>query len=148
MQEHDWSRFLLRIPINADLKKIYYSFTSQEGLEAWFLRKAAFTSSEGKSRDPHQNIAPGDKYEWLWHGWPDDMVEKGDVLDMNGKDHFSFSFGKAGRVTITLKNEKEQIIVELLQDQIPTTEEGQVYFHLGCTKGWLFYLTNLKSIME
>lgn len=148
MADHDWSRFFLRIPIKADKDNIFQSFTTQEGLESWFLRKAAFTSQEGKSKKPTERIAPGDRYEWLWHGWPDETVEKGEVIEMNGKDRFCFTFGKAGRVTIALKNERGQNMVELLQDQIPTTEEGQVYYHLGCTKGWMFYLTNLKSILE
>ncbi len=40
------------------------------------------------------------------------------------------------------------MIVELVQYEIPVDEQGQVYCHNGCTKGRLFYLTNLKSILE
>ncbi len=40
------------------------------------------------------------------------------------------------------------MIVELVQDEIPVDEQGQVYYHIGCTKGWLFILLILKSILE
>src|SRR6476620_11672903 len=148
MADHDWSRFLLRIPINADREIIFHSISSPEGLESWFLRKANFTSPDGKPVNRQSTVSPGDKYEWYWHGWPDDVVENGEVLAFNGNNRFAFTFGNAGQVTFTIKTEKGQLIVELLQDRIPTTEEGQIHYHLGCTKGWLFYLTNLKSILE
>ena len=89
-----------------------------------------------------------DTYEWMWHGYGDDAMEKGKIMQANGKDFLQFSFGKAGYVSVTIKEETGESMIELVQDEIPTDEEGQVYYHLGCTKGWLFYLTNLKSILE
>jgi hypothetical protein len=38
--------------------------------------------------------------------------------------------------------------VELVQEEIPTDENGKQIFHLGCKSGWTFYLANLKSIFE
>ena len=93
-------------------------------------------------------LKKGDQYYWLWHGWADDTFEKGTVMESNGKDLFKFSFGKAGNVTVTLKEEQGENIVELLQDEIPTDDKSIEYYHLGCMKGWLFYLVNLKSILE
>ncbi len=84
----------------------------------------------------------------MWHGWSDDTVERGTILQANGKDSLQFSFGKAGNVSVIIKKEQEEMVVQLVQDEIPVDEEGQVYYHIGCTKGWLFYLTNLKSILE
>jgi uncharacterized protein YndB with AHSA1/START domain len=148
MQPNDWDQFVLRIPVNKDIAAIYHSWTTQEGLESWFLRQAAFTRKDGTTRDRHQPIEAGDTYEWLWHGWSDEVVEKGTILEVNGKDFIKFSFGQAGNVSVSIKPEGSDTIVELLQSEIPTDEESQVYYHLGCTKGWLFYLTNLKSILE
>jgi len=39
-------------------------------------------------------------------------------------------------------------VVELWQENIPGDEDSKVNLHMGCTKGWTFYLTNLKSILE
>jgi uncharacterized protein YndB with AHSA1/START domain len=148
MQAHDWNRFMLRIPVNAGKEVIYRCWSTQDGLESWFLRSSPFKKPDGSARGNSDEVSVNDSYEWRWHGWPDDVVEKGTVLEANGKDLFSFSFGKAGNVTIRIVEEADLHIVELLQDQIPTDEEGQVYYHIGCSRGWLFYLTNLKSILE
>jgi hypothetical protein len=148
MEPHDWSRFLLRIPVKADTAIIYSSWATQEGLEKWFLRKAAFTKYDGISRNRKSPVEVNDTYEWLWHGWSDEVVERGKILEMNGKDALSFSFGKAGNVDVTIRQEQNETIVELVQRDISTDESSQLSYHIGCTKGWLFYLTNLKSVLE
>ena len=66
----------------------------------------------------------------------------------NKKDFIQFSFGKAGNCSITIKQEEGETIVELIQDHIPTDEQGMHYWHLGCKTGWTFYLANLKSLCE
>jgi hypothetical protein len=122
--------------------------TTQQGLETWFLRQATFTKPDGTTRGRELRVQKGDNYQWLWHGWPDEILEKGNVIEINEGKSFAFSFGRAGNVKISLLQEKGQTVVELLQENIPTNAESQVEFHIGCTKGWLFYLTNLKSIVE
>ena len=148
MQTHDWSKFTLRIPVNANRDSLYRSWATQEGLEKWFLRKAAFKKPAGELVERNAFIETGDTYEWLWHGYGDDTVERGAILEANGNDSLKFSFGKAGNVTVTIKEEGGETLVELVQDEIPTDEQGKEYYHLGCSKGWTFYLANLKSIVE
>ena len=67
----------------------------------------------------------GDSYTWRWHGWDDETTEHGNILECNGKDLFKFGFGNAGDCSITIKEEEGQNIVELVQDNIPDTEEGR-----------------------
>ncbi len=148
MQLHDWSTFKLRVPIRSNSENIYKAWATTEGLENWFLRKATFLKNDGTAKERTALIEESDNYEWLWHGWDDETVERGTILRANGRDSLQFSFGKAGNVTVIIKKELEEMIVELVQDEIPVDEQGQVYYHIGCTKGWLFYLTNLKSILE
>jgi hypothetical protein len=52
------------------------------------------------------------------------------------------------KVRIQIKTEEDTSIVELLQYDIPVDEKGKVNFHLGCAEGWVFYLANLKSVLE
>lgn len=145
---HDYTRFTKRIAIKAPVNEIYNFWTTQDGLEEWFLRKAEFTSREGKPRDRSLPVHINDSYEWMWHGWGDEAVERGTVTNMNGTNHFEFTFGKAGIVTVTIKEEQGENIVELLQENIPTDEESQWNYFIGCQTGWTFYLANLKSILE
>ena len=146
--EHDWSKFRLRIPVKVNIASIYKAWTSQDDLENWFLRKAEFTKQDGNKRNRNSAVEVNDTYEWMWHGYGDDVIEKGRIMQANGKDFLQFSFGKAGYVSVTIKEETGESMIELVQDEIPTDETGQVNYHLGCTKGWLFYLANLKSILE
>jgi len=117
-------------------------------LESWFLRKALFTTPDGKLRDESAKVQAGDTYLWRWHGYDDKTQEKGKVLDLNGKDHFKFTFAGDCEVSIKCKLEEGRTIMELVQAKIPTDEISKVRLHLGCQNGWTFYLTNLKSIME
>lgn len=148
MPNHDWSTFTQRVPVRATIQQLYDAWATQAGLERWFLRKAEFTQPDKAVRDRESHVQQGDAYEWLWHGWSDDVVERGTVLEANGKDFFKFPFGKAGIVSVTIKAEQGLSLVELAQMGIPTDEDSKAYFHVGCAKGWVFYLTNLKSIFE
>jgi hypothetical protein len=148
METHDWSSFTVRININASAEKLYAAWATRSGIELWFLRVSEYKKPDGSLRANDEPVSKGDSYKWLWHGWPDDMVEHGEILDCNGKDLFRFSFGKAGNCTIRIYKEQDETIVELMQDAIPTDEQGKHYWHLGCKTGWTFYLANLKSIYE
>jgi hypothetical protein len=146
-QAYDWSSFLLRIPIGADKQTIFNCWLTQEGLESWFLRKAEFTKGDGTKKSSDEKIETGDSYFWQWHGWPDEVFEKGNILHLDER-LLKFSFGKAGNVSVTIKEDAGQNILELLQNDIPTDETSRSYFHIGCMKGWTFYMVNLKSVLE
>ena len=145
---YDWSRFVVRINVNASLDKLYKAWATRTGMEYWFLRLSEYKKADGTLRNNNEFVEKGDLYKWLWHGWPDDTVEHGSILDCNGEDFFKFSFGKAGNCAITIKKEEGETIVELIQDEIPTDEQGMHYWHLGCKTGWTFYLANMKSLYE
>ncbi len=148
MATHDWSRFAVRINTKVPHDKLYKAWATRGGLEEWFLRIAEFKKPDGTLRSNNELIQEGDTYRWLWFGWPDSVVEEGEVISANGKDFFSFRFGKAGIVDVILKAEEGESIVELVQHDIPTDDEAIKNWHIGCKTGWTFYLANLKSIYE
>jgi uncharacterized protein YndB with AHSA1/START domain len=148
MSTIDWSRFVTRINVGAPVETIYQAWATRDGMESWFLRLCEYKDKNGVERSAEEKIVIGDTYKWLWHGYPDTSVENGQILETNNKDHLKLSFGKAGVVTVTIKEEEGESIVELTQDEVPTDEQGRFNFHVGCKTGWTFYLTNLKSILE
>lgn len=148
MSTIDWSRFVTRINVKVPVETIYNAWATREGMESWFLRLSEYKSSYGTIREANEPVATGDTYKWLWHGWSDDTVEYGQILAINDKDHFKFSFGKAGICTVNIKTEEGEEIVELMQEEIPTDEKGKLNYYTGCKTGWAFYLSNLKSILE
>ncbi len=145
---YDWSRFTKRVNIKADVSAVYKTWATQDGLEQFFLRDAVFTTTSASLRGRHDFAQPGDTYEWRWHGYQDSMTERGEILEANGTDKIKFVFDIAGIVTVTIKTEQGETIAELLQEGIPAGEQNKVNFHLGCSTGWVFYLANLKSILE
>jgi uncharacterized protein YndB with AHSA1/START domain len=145
---YDWSQFVVRINLNASKENLYKAWATRAGIEEWFLRRSEFRSKEGKLRMDDEPVQVGDTYKWLWFGYPDEVVENGEILDLNGKDYFKFRFGKAGDCSVKIKEEEGEMIVELTQENIPTDEFAKHNFHVGCKTGWTFYFSNLKSMME
>lgn len=148
MEKPDWKSFTVRIPVKASAEKLFTCWATRAGMEYWFLRLSDYKDQEGKSRQPDEMVQKGDRYRWLWHGWPDETVEEGTILDTNGRDFLQFSFGKAGNCSVRIIEENDQMLVELTQDQIPDDETGRQIWHLGCKTGWTFYFANLKSLLE
>jgi hypothetical protein len=109
---------------------------------------AQFTKPDGSIRPRDSQVESGDKYRWLWHGYEDDTVEENRVISVNNWDQLSFYFTGGCVVTITVKQESNQTICELVQE-MPMEDPGQQQFYfIECGNGWTFYLVNLKSILE
>lgn len=148
MTGFDWSRFSVGINIKAPISRLYKAWSTRKGIEEWFLRSSEYRRADGTLLSPETEVAKGDTYTWLWHGWPDETQERGEILAFNGIDFFSFSFGKAGNCTVNIRPYGDEYIVQLTQENIPDTEEGRQNWHLGCKTGWTFYLANMKSVLE
>jgi uncharacterized protein YndB with AHSA1/START domain len=148
MSDYNWKQFIKRIPIKAPPKAIYDAWATQQGLESWFLRLALFTKADGTIRSKNSQIETGDSYKWLWYGYDDMVAEEQKILAANGWDQLQFGFSGGCIVTVSIKQEEGETICELQQDMPMENEKEQQYFYIECGKGWTFYLTNLKSILE
>jgi uncharacterized protein YndB with AHSA1/START domain len=149
MSEHnyDWSKFILKIDINASVADVYHAWTRASELEKWFLRKAI--TRQGKKDLPYDHhLDKDDTYEWYWHGHDDTVVEKGKVLLANGSNKLQFSFTGGALVTVDIGEVAGTTIVMLTEEKIPTNDLGKSKYHVGTISGWTFYLANLKSYLE
>ena len=142
----DWSSFTQRITIDATVRNIYNSWATQSGLEKWFPSSAEFTSPEDELREMNERIQAGDTYLWKWYGFPGGAPERGEILEANGYDRLRFTFTDCCIVTVFVKSEGGEKVMELVQENIPADDKLGIY--LGCSTGWIFYMTNLKSILE
>ena len=141
----DWTQFTKSIAVNTDLETLYNAWTKASELEKWFLKEANFFR-QGKEIDKDQNVQAKNTFTWRWYLY--DGQEDSEVFTANGKDKLSFRFGGDCIVTVKLKEQFDQIIVEITQSNIPTDEDSQERLRLGCAFGWQFYLVNLKSFYE
>ena len=148
MSNFDWSRFSVRINVKATKEKLYWCWATRKGIEYWFLRKSDYKKPDGSLYEADEFVRKDDRYSWWWHGYPDEVVEQGEILGCNGKDFFEFRFGNAGVCTVKIYEEQGENIVELVQHQIPADEKGKQDWHIGCKTGWTFYMANLKSLLE
>jgi hypothetical protein len=148
MDKQDWSKFTLRVNIRTSIGEAYNAWATPGGIESWFLRNAIFKDVNGRLRHKNSPIESGDTYEWYWHGYPDSIVEKGKILQANGKDTFSFTFSLGCPVTISIYEEAGETIVQLVENDLPVDDISMRNHFVGDSRGWIFYLANLKSIME
>ena len=77
MSNYDWGRFVVRIPINASQERLYDAWCTRKGIEHWFLRMSEYRSPDGELRKDDEPVEAGDTYAWRWHGWPDEVEERG-----------------------------------------------------------------------
>jgi uncharacterized protein YndB with AHSA1/START domain len=148
MSEQNWNSFTKRITISAPVAAIYRSWATQSGLETWFLRKAEFRDKNKKMRPRDSSVEAGDSYEWSWYGYPESAMERHTVLEVNGNDYLKFRFSGGCLVSVIIKKENGETVCELTQDMSPADAHKRQMFYLECSTGWVFYLTNLKSILE
>ena len=142
------TKFIKRISIHVSPRKVFEAWSTQSGLESWFLRRAEFTDADGKKRERDESIQKGDQYLWIWHGYGDDVFEQRTILNSNGTDSLSFEFTGQCIVTVNVKTERGETICELVQERIPFSDDITDHLYVLCGEGWTFYLTNLKSILE
>ena len=140
-----WKTFTKRILINKSIDSVYRCWATQKQIETWFLEKADFFSGNNR-RQSDELVQKGDIFFWKWNNW--DFTEEGQVLEANGKDFISFTFGTGGIVTVKLKKIKDSTEITLVQDEIPTDDKSKMDMFVGCITGWTFWLTNLKAYLE
>lgn len=146
MENFDWTSFSKKIAIRAELSDIYNAWTKAEELEKWFLEKVSFFDGNQEPLSKGKNAEKDNMYEWLWYLYDDSM--KGKIVSANGKDQLQFTFEGNCLVDINLSEKEDYTIVELRHHNIPTDDYSKQYIRLGCSNGWHFYLTNLKSVYE
>ncbi|MEN0054200.1 MAG: SRPBCC domain-containing protein [Mucilaginibacter sp.] len=148
MTDNRWTTFKLTASFDTGVRNIYEAWATPAGLESWFLRRAEFCAIAGRQRAPHEFISKEDTYTWYWHGYDDNTVEYGQVLENNGADLIKFTFSGKSIVTVDIQNKYGQTLIELTQENIPQEEDPTRNLYVQCQIGWTFYLANLKSIVE
>jgi len=148
LTNNDFSQFKLRVNIKTSIENAYRAWTTSSGVAAWFLGGMVFTDANGVERPVDSPAEPNDEYTCYFTNKPGVVIIKGKVLKANGKDTYSFSFSKGCPVSVTIYSEHNETIVELIESNLPTDEETIRKHYVGDSKGWIFYLTNLKSVLE
>ena len=148
MTDNKWTSFKVVGDYNTDIRSLYEAWATTEGMEKWFLRKANFYTLPKRLREPEEFICKEDTYEWFWHGYGDDVSEKGQILETNGTDFIKFTFSEGSIVSINIYSRNGLSVVELVQENIPVESDPTKNLFVNCQIGWTFYMANLKSVLE
>ena len=148
MIDNKWTSFKVVGDYNTDIRSLYEAWATTEGIEKWFLRKANFYTLPRRLREQEEFISKEDTYEWYWHGYNDETVEKGQILEANGTDFIKFTFSEGSTVSVSLYSRNGLSIVELVQENIPKENDPAKNLFVHCQIGWTFYMANLKSVLE
>jgi uncharacterized protein YndB with AHSA1/START domain len=123
---------------------VFQAWATSSGLQSFFIDHASFESDEGRKRETDEQARPGDAYVWQWRQ-PHSL--EGTVLEVIPDRLLSMTFGSMS-VTLRFADAGAQTELHLSQTGISDTADGQVLGHLNCRCCWIFFLTNLKSVLE
>ena len=140
-----WDSFERVIYINSTLQEVYNCFAIPEQIEIWFLKEAKYQDATGILRPKTEPVKSGDKYTFSWYIYTG--LEHGEILEANGKDHFSFTFVNSV-VDVKLKEDMGMTLLTLTQKEIAEDDETKMNIYTGCSNGWTFWITNLKAWLE
>ena len=141
---YDWTRFQVIYYYSAPIERVFHAWATAEGLESFFLEKGTFATESGEERATDESARPQDTYRWEWrHGHAIDGV----IYNVVPNRSMAFTFGDMeAEVRLTVVGDQTELV--LRQWSIPNTDEGRAIGHLNCRSCWIYFLTNLQSVLE
>ena len=143
-EAYDWTAFDLYFYYHAPLDEVWRAWSTIGGLCRFFIETCSATRADGTPLGPDDPFEPGTRYDWKWrHGYP----AKGEFTSVEAKRALSLTFGGM-KVRIELLDTGSAVRVHLRQYEIPTSEEDRVMNHMNCRSCWIFFMTNLVSVLQ
>jgi uncharacterized protein YndB with AHSA1/START domain len=144
-EPYDWSSFDVHMDVNAPIETVYDAWATGRGMISFFTRTLTYRTADGRSREPDERAIAGDTYSLEFHH-PSGF--SGRVIDAESPHRFIFTFPDVMHVEVRLTEADGCTRVHLQQRNIATDPEGVVSQHLNCRSCWIYYLMNLKSVLE
>jgi len=141
---YDWTRFTVHMYCRAPLDRVWSAWSTAAGLESFFIARATHTAADGTERGPKDEAQAGDAYCW---DFCQPFQLRGAFRSVERPHRIAFSFGGM-ETTVSLRDAGDAVDVELHQIGCRTDDPGRVGDHLNCRSCWVFFLTNLKSVLE
>lgn len=142
---YDWSLFDVYMDIRASTERVFDMWATSAGMESFFVKTMTYRAPDGTTRAPRERAAPGDVYDLAFHH---PFGFSGTVRHVESPQRFVFGFPEIMFVAVELSTVDDFTRVHLHQGDIPTTPEDMVMMHMNCRSCWVYYLLNLKSVLE
>ncbi len=143
MAGYDWTQFHVHMYYLAPIDEVYRRFATGTGMESFYVKRATFTAKDGSVRQPNEAFAAGDRYHF---DYVHDYSHGGEILAVEDQQLVSFTFGSC-EVTIRFRQVEGATEVDLHQTGCPTEDPKQAWMHLNCRSCWIYFMTNLRSVL-
>lgn len=139
------SEFTHSIYMDASIDEVFKYISTSSGIAKWFLGNCDYYDMYRKIIDKSLPAQKGYTFRWKWLA--KDLEISGEVLESIKNETFAFTFGSNFNVTITLSGSRGRTKLKLFQKYNLNTPEND-FAHINCCVCWVFFLTNLKSVIE
>ena len=143
MEEYDWTQFHVRMYYLAPLEEVFRRFSTQAGLESFFIYHAEHSAADGNRRNADKAVQTGDQYDWTY---VHDFQHGGEFEAVEQNRYIRFSFGSM-TVAISFNDVGDATEVDLHQTNCAVDDQGRAWQHLNCRSCWIYFLTNLRSVL-
>ncbi|MBD3648819.1 MAG: hypothetical protein HUJ31_15525 [Pseudomonadales bacterium] len=141
---HDWSSFDTFLYYQAKPEDVIRYWQTTSGLEQFFIAGAFTESTDGSSRDPNDVMQGNDQYAWRFiHPF-----ELTGIIQEVTSDSTAFTFGAGYEVRVAVKASGDGTLLHLHQSGMQDTPDERVAGSLNCRSCWIYFLVNLKSVIE
>lgn len=143
MGGYDWTEFHVHMYYLALRDEVFARFATPAGLASFYIAEATFTAPDGRVRGSDEVCAAGDRYRFRYLH---DFEHDGEVLAVEAGRRVHFTFGPA-EVDISFREVEGATEVALHQTGCPTEDPERAWLHLNCRSCWIYFLTNLRSVL-
>lgn len=143
MTEYDWTQFKVHMYYLAPLEDVFRRFATPAGMESFYIERATVTGPDGTTRGPDDLYQTGDRYHF---DYVHDYAHDGEILEVVPEEVLRFTFGVC-EVAIGFQAVDGATEVALHQTGCPTEDPERAWMHLNCRSCWIYFMTNLRSIL-
>lgn len=141
---YNWTTFTVHTIYRSTRDAVWRAWATPAGLESFFIREATVTAHNGERRAKDSSVCAGDAYHWrFWH----DFELRGQILAVTPGDSLTFTFGSM-ETNVSLHDLNGAVEVALRQSNCRSDPEGSSEDHLNCRSCWVYFMTNLKSVID
>jgi uncharacterized protein YndB with AHSA1/START domain len=143
MDGYDWTQFHVHMYYRAPLEEVFRRFSTADGLASFYIGDAVHTTPDGRRRAGDEPFEAGDSYHWRYLH---DYAHGGTIEAMDAGRRVRFSFGET-TVEIGFREIEGATEVDVHQTGCPTQDPARAWMHLNCRSCWVYFMTNLRSVL-
>jgi uncharacterized protein YndB with AHSA1/START domain len=143
MTAYDWTQFHVHMYYLAPIDEVFRRFSTASGLSSFYIAHAEHTAPDGTRRGPDESFQAGDAYHWTYLH---DYAHGGKIEAVDPDRRVRFTFGDS-TIEIRFLVVEEATEVALHQTNCPTEDPDRAWMHLNCRSCWVYFLTNLRSVL-